>query len=251
MEPVHPMQRFKQKIASLEIYTSLREYMPGDHSRPQSLYDYVEQFYLQFSGSATVLDLGCGGGESMDWFRGVSDDTIWHGVDIENSPEVRQRVRKNDLLISLNGVDLPYADNYFDLIFCQQVLEHVRHPDKLIADAFRVLKPGGLLLGAVSYLEPYHSYSIFNFTPYGIVRVFGDAGFEFKEIRPGADASLLITRQLFNRSRRLRAIWKQSYLYGMTDLIGVLAGLDHRERNFLKIQFSGHLVFMARRPDKR
>jgi SAM-dependent methyltransferase len=152
------------------------------------------------------------------------------------------------MISSFNGVDLPYPSNYFDLIFCRQVLEHVRHPDKLIADVFRVLKPGGLFMSSVSYLEPYHSYSIFNFTPYGIVRVFVDAGFKLVEIRPGIDASVLINRQLFNRSKLLSPIWKINFLYKTMSLIGRIFNLEHRECNFLKIQFSGHIVFLARNP---
>ena len=85
---------------------------------------------------------------------------------------------------------------------------------------------------------------------YGIARVFGDAGFDVKEIRPGVDAWLLINRQLFNRSKVLRPIWNHNFLYGILGLIGSLFCLGQRERNFLKIQFSGYLLFLARRPDK-
>ena len=244
------MKNLKYKIASQETYKSICDFLPDDHSNAQSLSDYLKQFFIQFSGPARVLDLGCGEGDSIDLFRGLAENVVWHGIDIESSPEVKQRVRESDLLSSFNGVDLPYPDNYFDLIFCHQVLEHVRYPDALIRDALRTLKPGGWFMGSVSYLEPYHSYSIFNFTPYGIVRVFGDAGFELKEIRPGVDASVLINRQLLNRSKLLHPIWKRNFLYGITGLIGTIFGLGHRERNFLKIQFSGHLTFLAKHPDR-
>lgn len=242
------MQSLKHKICSQESYIAIQNYLPADHSNQQSLHHSLAQFFAQFSGTAKVLDLGCGEGDSLELFRGLDKNIVWHGVDIENSPEVKQRIMESDLLSSFNGVDLPYPDNYFDLIYCHQVLEHVRHPDALIADALRVLKPNGLFVGSVSYLEPYHSYSIFNFTPYGIVRVFCDAGFELVEIRPGVDASVLINRQLLNRSNLLRPIWKHNFLHGITGLISRLFGLGHRERNFLKIQFSGHLHFLAKRP---
>ena len=241
------MLKLKHKIASLESYMVIHDYLPDDHSNRQSLHPYLEQLFAKSPRPTKVLDLGCGEGDSIDLFRRLSEDVIWYGVDIENSPEVKQRDRESDSFASFDGINLPYPDNYFDLIYSHQVLEHVRHPDALIADAFRVLKPNGIFLGSVSYLEPYHSYSIFNFTPYGIVRVFGDAGFELKEIRPGTDASVLINRQLLNRSKVLRPIWKHNFLHGMIDLIGKVYSLDHRERNFLKILFSGHLVFMARR----
>lgn len=244
------MKNLKYKIASQETYQSICDFLPDDHSNAQSLSDYLKPFFVQFSEPAKVLDLGCGEGDSIDLFRGLAENVAWHGVDIDSSPEVKQRVRESDLFSSFNGVDLPYPDNYFDLIFCHQVLEHVRYPDTLISDALRVLKPAGWFVDSVSYLEPYHSYSIFNFTPYGIVRVFGDAGFELKEIRPGVDASVLINRQLLNRSKVLRPIWKCNFLYGVAGLIGEIFGLGHRERNFLKIQFSGHLTFLVKNPER-
>ncbi len=244
------MRNLQQIITSQEIYAAIQKYLPDDHSHPRLVEFYLEKFFSQFSGAAKVLDLGCGNGDSIELFRSITKDVIWHGVDIDSSPEVKKRVRESDLILSFNGVDLPYSDHYFDLIFCNQALEHVRNPDALINDAFRVLKPNGLFVGSVSYMEPYHSYSIFNFTPYGIVRVFEDAGFDFKEIRPGVDAWLLINRQLFNCSKILNPLWNHNVLHGIVGLIGYIFCLGHRERNCLKIQFSGHLVFLARRPDK-
>ncbi|HIG66011.1 MAG: class I SAM-dependent methyltransferase [Verrucomicrobiales bacterium] len=239
------MKNLKNKIELLKTYQSICIYLPEDHSNPQSLNYCVEQYFTETQEPLKVLDLGCGEGNSIDFFQRLSESVIWHGVDIENSPEVKHRTRENAHISTFNGIDLPYPDNYFDLIFCHQVLEHVRHPDALISDALRVMKPNGKFMGSVSYLEPYHSYSIFNFTPYGIARIFSDAGFELKEIRPGVDASMLINRQLLNRSILLRPIWQHNYLYGIINFIGWLFNLEHKHRNFLKIQFSGHLVFIA------
>jgi len=243
------MRNLQQIITSQEIYAAIQKYLPDDHSHPRLVEFYLEKFFSQFSGAAKVLDLGCGNGDSIELFRSITKDVIWHGVDIDSSPEVKKRVRESDLILSFNGVDLPYSDHYFDLIFCHQVLEHARNPDVLINDVFRVLKPNGFFVGSVSYLEPYHSYSIFNFTPYGIVCVFGDAGFDLKEIRPAVDAWSLINRQLFNRAKVLRPIWNFNFLYGIIQLLGMIFRLGHRERHFLKIQFSGHLVFLASRPE--
>lgn len=244
------MLNIKKIIASMANYQAICDYLPEDHSTPCSVHSYLKRFYDDSSEPATVLDLGCGEGDSIELFQQLSGDTFWHGVDIENSPEVKKRVRKNEFITNFNGLDLPYPDNCFDLIFSNQVLEHVRSPDALIADAFRVLKPGGSFIGNVSYLEPYHSYSIFNFTPYGIVRVFNDLGFDLKEIRPETDAAALIIRQLVNRSQLFSLLWKYNFLYEILGIFATISNLGHRERNFLKVQFSGHLVFIARRPEE-
>jgi hypothetical protein len=43
-------------------------------------------------------------------------------------------------------------------------------------------------------LEPYHSFSIFNFTPYGFKVVCEDSGLEVKLMRPGIDGITLTER---------------------------------------------------------
>lgn len=42
--------------------------------------------------------------------------------------------------------ELPFADNSFDLVFSVEALSHFLHPDRCLAEAHRVLKPGGRLV---------------------------------------------------------------------------------------------------------
>lgn len=53
-------------------------------------------------------------------------------------------------------VDIPIADNTFDAIICNAVLEHVPAIDKVMSELARVLKPGGFFIAGVPYLQPYH-----------------------------------------------------------------------------------------------
>lgn len=241
------MGKLSEKLRKLENFRVIQACLPADNARRQTPESYLRSSTSPLFSANRVLDLGCGEGSSFDFFCHAKPGIEWHGVDIEDSPEVRSRTRDHGLMKTFDGIHLPYPDAHFDLIYCNQVLEHVRHPDRLIPEALRVLKPGGRFVGAVSYLEPYHSYSVFNFTPYGVLTVFSDAGFCVKELRPGSDASLLILRQLCNRSRKLKWLWNHNYLHGICELMGKLFDLDHQERNFLKIQFSGHLFFVAER----
>ena len=48
---------------------------------------------------------------------------------------------------------LTFADAQFDLVLHTSVLEHVRRPQAAIAESFRVLKPGGILLFEVPLTE--------------------------------------------------------------------------------------------------
>ena len=47
---------------------------------------------------------------------------------------------------------LSYADNSFDVVFCDVVIQHVDHPERAIREMLRVLRPGGrLIVSTVNY----------------------------------------------------------------------------------------------------
>lgn len=242
------MSRFGQKIQISENFQAIGMYLRRSDTAVQSTPKLLEALAEELGVEPTALDLGCGEGNSIELFESLFVAADWHGVDIEDSPEVRARTRQTAKIKTYDGVNLPYPDEFFDLIYTNQVLEHVRYPDKLMQDALRTLKPGGWLIGAVSYLEPFHSYSIFNFTPYGVVSVLNDAGFSVREISAGVDASRLINRQLLNRSSKLRWVWNRNYLHFAARMLGRLARLEQREVQFLMLQYAGHINFVAQRP---
>ena len=42
--------------------------------------------------------------------------------------------------------EIPYENDYFDVVYSKSVIEHFYHPEKLVAQIYRVLKPGGLVI---------------------------------------------------------------------------------------------------------
>ena len=110
-----------------------------------------------------VLDLGCGAGRTVDIFRRLDPEVDWRGLDLESSPEVDKRTRKDASFYTYDGVHIPFDDAIFDIVFSHQVFEHVRHPEALLEEVTRVLKPGAAFIGSVSALEPYHSFSLWNY----------------------------------------------------------------------------------------
>jgi ubiquinone/menaquinone biosynthesis C-methylase UbiE len=97
---------------------------------------------------AKLLDLGCGGGYMVArWVEKGIDAT---GVDfsqyaIEKGlqlwPQLKGRLR------IAPATDLPADDGNMDIVYCNQVFEHIYDAEALAAaqEAFRVLRPGGLL----------------------------------------------------------------------------------------------------------
>ena len=46
-------------------------------------------------------------------------------------------------MVKIDITDIPYADNYFDVILCNHVLEHITDDRQAMRELFRVLKPNG------------------------------------------------------------------------------------------------------------
>ena len=54
------------------------------------------------------------------------------------------------------GSNIPVESNSFDSVICSEVLEHVRNPTSILKEAFRVLKPGGLMFICVPFIFRIH-----------------------------------------------------------------------------------------------
>jgi SAM-dependent methyltransferase len=51
------------------------------------------------------------------------------------------------------GEYLPYNDDFFDVVFCQNVLDHTSDPVKVVGEVFRVLRAGGFFVLIVEVFE--------------------------------------------------------------------------------------------------
>lgn len=98
-----------------------------------------------------AIDLGCGPGTiSTGLARAVAPGKMY-GVDIEPSQVkiarqvARDRECDNAFFQVADLVDLPFEDGFFDVAHCNDVLSFVPDTLAVLAEAKRVLKPGGLL----------------------------------------------------------------------------------------------------------
>jgi len=234
-------------MGASQVLRVIGDNISSDSSKQISLDDRVTLLHSteQFN---KVLDVGCGCGRSFDFFKSLDTDIEWTGVDIGDSSEVNQRKRTDCDFVQFNGIDIPFPDNQFDLIYSDQVFEHVRFPEKLLSEIYRVLKPGGYFIGSTSQLEPYHSHSIFNYTPYGFKLILEDANFINITLAPSIDGLTLIWRRIFGGPKSFnRWFEKDSPLNTLISWLGKLSKRDHRKINAAKLLFCGQFCFLAKK----
>jgi len=98
-----------------------------------------------------VLNVGAGEVEG-------SGRRLWQGVETVGARIVQIDIgpgAKIDLVADARF--LPFADSSVHSIVLQAVLEHVRAPEIVIAEAFRVLRPGGHLYVEMPFLQGFHA----------------------------------------------------------------------------------------------
>ena len=232
-----------------DLRAVLGDAIPSDHSRQFLADQYIERLVDPRGPALDVLDLGCGAGDSVDQFRAHHPDTRWTGLDLPRSPEVDARTRTDAAFATFDGVAIPFADASFDLVYCKQVLEHVERQRELIVEVSRVLRPGGHFAGSTSQLEPFHSLSTFNSTPYGLKLLLEDAGLQLLEIRPGIDAATLTARRLARGAPVFARWWdRDSPPNRAIALAARAAGADAAATNAAKLLLAGQFAFLARAP---
>jgi SAM-dependent methyltransferase len=94
----------------------------------------------------SVLEVGCGAG--VDLARFAKGGARVTGVDLAAS--AIELARANFAQQGLEGTfevadgeRLPFADDSFDLVYAHGVVQYTAHPQKLVDECRRVLKPGG------------------------------------------------------------------------------------------------------------
>ena len=111
--------------------------------------DALIKHFGQDLSQVHLLDIGCGGGVLTEEFASLGCQVT--GIDISpRSIEIAQaHAAKSSLPIDYrvsSGTNLPFEDHSFEAVSCCDVLEHIRDWKRVIAEAGRVLVPGGLFL---------------------------------------------------------------------------------------------------------
>lgn len=112
--------------------------------------------WLEQIPPARVLDLGCSGGRLAERMRGGGHWVT--GVDLFDLPGVRERVDR--FVVADLDRGLPAGlddDGPYDVVVAADVLEHLRAPERLLAQIRPVMAPGGTLIVSVPNISHWYS----------------------------------------------------------------------------------------------
>lgn len=102
---------------------------------------------LELKPKQKVLEIGCGQGVFLARLVQTYPVQAW-GVDISRSSiDSAQQWSSSRLSFQVaDACQLPFKDELFDCVLSFDCLEHIANQDRALAEAMRVLKPGGKLL---------------------------------------------------------------------------------------------------------
>ena len=108
---------------------------------------------------ARILDIGCGLGVYVRKFREYSDRV--YGIDID-AKRLHEGAKTTPNLMLSASETLPFRNGAFDLVVLNEVIEHVRDDALTLAEALRVIRPGGhIAIFAPNRLFPFETHGIY------------------------------------------------------------------------------------------
>ncbi len=184
----------------------------------------IEQQHLM---KGAVLDIGGKKENKRGAFRPpVSKVESWRYANIDEST-------RPDYLCSAES--LPLDNDSIDTFLMCEVIEHLEHPEKVLSEAYRVLRPGGYGLLTMPFLYPVHAdpFDFQRWTDTKLRTVLTNIGFEAVQLSPMGGTLAVVFDLVFVRLNELQ---KKSRLLARIGL-GMIKLMRHVLRGFV---FSAH-----------
>jgi ArsR family transcriptional regulator len=168
----------------------------GEQLLPGRTWEGLARSLLQLAPRARYADLGIGDGLLTLMLAEIAERVTAVDLSASMLEQLRQRAKAkgfdNIVTVEADLEDLPLDDRSHDVVVLSQALHHAHEPARALAEAHRVLVPGGRLL--VIDLLAHHEDWVrdrlehvhLGFTEQELAKLVADAGFERVAIQRAA-----------------------------------------------------------------
>lgn len=103
--------------------------------------DLNKEFLSNISKEAAILEVGCNRANQLNMLQEQGFSNLW-GIEINKNALILARENKNLNLVEASALNIPFRDNFFDVVFTSGVLIHIAPEDlsKAIEEIYRVSK---------------------------------------------------------------------------------------------------------------
>jgi len=167
--------------------------------------DYSKKFQLQFDPESRIpkakkiqkivedfskiplkdcrcLDVGCSTGININFLAGYARFCVGIDIDLPALLYAQTHSEPDAGFLAGDALHLPFPDEFFDMVICSHIYEHVPDAQLMMDEIYRVLKPGGFCYFAAgnkfSVIEPHYRLPFLSWLP-----------------KPAADLYLKVTKK--------------------------------------------------------
>jgi 2-polyprenyl-3-methyl-5-hydroxy-6-metoxy-1,4-benzoquinol methylase len=139
------------------------------------------------SGSAVIVDIGCGDGLAAEVAARRNPGHQFVGVDWSEAA-LRQAHARGLAVVraAVEGSGLPLAAESANVVIMSEIIEHLVDTDSALDEAFRILKPGGSLLLSTPNLAAWYNRGLLAL---GVQPVFSEVSLRGVYGRPGTQVA--------------------------------------------------------------
>ena len=111
-------------------------------------YDYrITSKILMKRNVKNLIDIGCGNGAFLEMFHKAAPGVKLSGLDLSREMVARSRQRLPEVdIVEGDAENMPFTDKTFEAVSCHMSVHHHPHPEKSIAEMYRILENNGTVV---------------------------------------------------------------------------------------------------------